>query len=206
MRLGLHLIKPILFWASSWRSFGKWSDDVEFDWSVVLAIVIGLLFALISNKDWFHKVFRWMGWGSRTSYPSEWYAAFTIFKECYVLLHLEGDRRLRGWPDQWPDQPDKGFFILAEAEWVLGDQVAPLHQVKRIVIPATEVKMVEFLFGPGEVGVPPAELDQVAQLLFQTQVEVENSDHGSESAEPAAQRATLTHDPGGSQPAPQGYW
>jgi len=134
VRLNLHWIKPLLFRASVWRSFGRWTEDIEFDWSIAIAVVIGLVFAVFSNRDWFHSMIRRVGWGSRTSYPSEWYAAFTIHKDRYILLHLDGNRRLRGWPDQWPDQPDKGYFILAEAEWVLDNQVALLHQVKRVTV------------------------------------------------------------------------
>jgi len=101
------------------------------------------------------------------------------------LLHLDGDRRLRGWPEQWPDQPDKGFFILAEPEWVLDDQTAPLYRVKRFVVPATEVKMVEFLLKPEEVNTSQTELDRVSRLLQQAQNVSKGDQHGSASAQPS---------------------
>jgi len=43
VRFNLHWIKPILFRASAWKSFGHWTEDVEFDWSVGIAVAIGLV-------------------------------------------------------------------------------------------------------------------------------------------------------------------
>ena len=180
VRISLHLVKPLLFHASMWRSFGRWSADIEFDWSVALAIVLGLVFALFSNRDLFHRFSRAIGMSSRTSYPSEWYSAFTNNKNRYVRLYLDGDRKLRGWPEEWPDQPDKGYFILANPEWILGDQIAPLYKAKRFLVPASEVKMVEFLLSDDELTISPQEADRIDQLLLKAEQKPGVKD-GSES-------------------------
>ena len=65
--------------------------------------------------------------------------------DCYVVLHLHGQRRLYGWPEEWPSRPDEGHFRIAEGEWLVGDERIPATGVTAIVVPAKEVDMVEFL-------------------------------------------------------------
>ena len=181
VRLGLILVKPILFNTPGWAVFGRWTVDVEFAWSVGLAIALGLTFAVFSNRDWFHRLSRGFGMSSRTSYPSEWYSACTNHKSRYVLLHLENDRKPRGWPEEWPDQHDKGFFILANAEWVLGDEVAPLYKAKRFLVPASQVIMVEFLLLDDEITISDQEATRIDRLLA-TVPQKSGGHDGSESA------------------------
>jgi hypothetical protein len=158
--------------------FGTWTDDIELAWSVVLALPVGLIFAYLANYDIFHKFLRRKGVTSSTSYPSQWYSAFAREKR-WVILHLTDGRRLSGWPKEWPDQPDKGHFVLDDPAWVLADNDrAPLYQVERFMIPAVDVKMVEFLKADEEVTQPPSELDRIDHLLIDAHKE--QSD-GSES-------------------------
>lgn len=82
-----------------------------------------------------------------TSYPSEWYSAFSRHSDCYVTLHLKGQRRLFGWPQEWPNRPDEGHFRIAEAEWLDDETRIPVTGVLAIVIPVDQVEMVEFLKG-----------------------------------------------------------
>lgn len=132
-------------------SIGVWTTDVAFVWSVFFAVLLGTLFSLCANKDWFHgflrnlKLFgRIEAITTRTSYPSEWFSAFSHEKR-YVVLHLTGERRLYGWPYEWPDAPDSGHFVIVEPEWLLANnERAPLHTVDKMLIPAKEVLMVEF--------------------------------------------------------------
>ena len=164
-----------------WRSLGKWDADLEFAWSVAVAIAIGLAFAVISNHDFVHAVLRWIKFTARTSYPSEWYSAFAKSRR-FVVLHLDGGRRLRGWPDAWPDQSDKGHFLIDKPEWLLDDnRAAPLYEVALMVIPAGEVKMVEFLKKAEEIEQSPEEIERVGELLLGIQTTKEDGD-GSKSA------------------------
>jgi hypothetical protein len=63
----------------------------------------------------------------------------------YMVLHLSGQRRLYGWVDEWPNQPDRGHFVMAEAEWLADDRRVPLTGVRRILIRAQDVEMVELM-------------------------------------------------------------
>lgn len=114
--------------------------------SAVFAIALGLVTSYVFNHDWVHAFLRFIHVTRETSYPSEWYSSFSRNPDCYVVLHLDGERRLYGWPEEWPSQPDKGHFRIAEAEWLLdGGETIPIEGVVAIVVPATEVGMIEFV-------------------------------------------------------------
>ena len=113
--------------------------------SVLVAVLLALPFAYFSNNDIVHGVLRYFRITKETAYPSEWYSAFSRHPDCYVVLHLKGQRRLYGWPEEWPSRPDEGHFRIAESEWLVEDERRPAEGVSAILIPAGEVEMVEFL-------------------------------------------------------------
>ena len=122
-----------------------WESQFEILVSVGVAIVLGLIAVYLSNSDLLHSLFRYVRITKETSYPSEWYSAFHHNPDCYVVLHLQGQRRLYGWPEEWPSRSDQGHFRIAEGEWLVGDERIPARGVVAIVVPAKEVDMVEFL-------------------------------------------------------------
>lgn len=123
----------------------QWTKYSEFVSSVVVAIILGLVAAIVSNTDKLHRILRCLRITKETSYPSEWYSAFSRHDNCYVVLHLNGERRLYGWPEEWPSRPKKGHFRIVEGEWLVDDQRYPATGVSAILIPTREVEMVEFL-------------------------------------------------------------
>ena len=64
----------------------------------------------------------------------------------YVVLHFEDERRLYGWPIEWPSEPGNGHFLITEASWLdeKGKEI-PLTGVESILIDARQVKWVEFM-------------------------------------------------------------
>lgn len=127
---------------SSFGSFGAWTDDVHFAWKVFAAILMGFVAVVVVQNNYFRRIPNWIS--SKTSYPSEWFSAF-IRTKSYVYLHLVGERRIRGWPEEWPDDPSKGHFVLMNAAWILDDNTrVPLAITERILIPVKEVERVEF--------------------------------------------------------------
>ena len=110
-----------------------------------MALVLGLVLAMVSNHDVAHGALRWLRVTKENAYPSEWYSAFYRNGESYVVLHLTGERRLFGWPEEWPGSPDKGHFRISEAEWLVEDERIPLNGVAATLVPATDVSMVEFV-------------------------------------------------------------
>ena len=125
---------------------------LEESWIPVLAVSISVMLALMtvywSNNDTMHGILRRLGITKETSYPSEWYSTFWRLNDCYVVLHLKGERRLYGWPEEWPSQPDRGHFRISESQWLTendeNDGVSET-EVSAILIPANDVEMVEFI-------------------------------------------------------------
>lgn len=138
--------RAVLLWAGSHRvALGAWSDNVALVWSVAFAVFLGLFFVWASNTDKIHAFLRRTGITHQTSFASEWYGALSQNRG-YVVLHLKGERRLFGWPEEWPSTADAGHFVVAQAEW-LGDDGArtELRGVQRILVKAQDVEMIELM-------------------------------------------------------------
>jgi len=115
--------------------------------SVISAVLIGLTFALFANKDWIHYFLRYIKITEQTSYPSEWFGAFRQQKR-YIVLHLHDERRLYGWPKEWPQSPEKGHFFIVNPSWLTkGKKELYLgnNGVEGILINVEDVKWVEFM-------------------------------------------------------------
>jgi hypothetical protein len=130
--------------ADHYFSLGAWTEQTRLVWSVVLAIALGLALARCSNFDTMHRVLRRLRITYQTSYSSEWYGVFAK-STGYVVLHLSGERRLYGWPEEWPSTSREGHFAMTQAEWLTDDGSTPLNGVERILIDVSEVVMVEFM-------------------------------------------------------------
>ena len=113
---------------------------------MAIAIAVAVVIVYLSNHDTLHGLLRRLGVTKETAYPSEWYSTFYRNSDCYVILHLQGQRRLYGWPEEWPSHPDQGHFRIAEGEWLVEDKrILLAENAVAIVIPAREVEMVEFI-------------------------------------------------------------
>ena len=122
-----------------------WTGESEIVVAVLVAVAVAVVAVYASNHDTLLRFLRWIGLTRETSYPSEWYSAFARNPDCYVVLHLKGERRLYGWPEEWPSRPDQGHFRIAEAEWLTEEGCQPITGVSVILVPGEEVEMVEFL-------------------------------------------------------------
>lgn len=152
-----------------------WTDGAQLVWSVVIALLLGLVFATVVNRDWFHGLLRKIGCTSRTSFPSEWYSAFAR-ESRYVVLHLCGERRLYGWPEEWPDAPEVGHFLIMQPQWLLEDgKSESLDGVERIAVAATDVEMIEFLKYAEETATGPRGVRQVDATIAPSQEKEESN-------------------------------
>ena len=124
----------------------QWREEFEIMVSVGIASILGLIAVYLSNTDTLHRFMRFLRLTKETSHPSELYSAFHDNPDCYVVLHLQGQRRLYGWPEEWPSRSAEGHFRIIECEWLTGDNKRiPAAGVTATVVPAKEVEMVEFL-------------------------------------------------------------
>ncbi|HWG34207.1 MAG TPA: DUF6338 family protein [Gemmatimonadaceae bacterium] len=129
---------------SSGHTLGAWTPDVALIWSVIIAIALGLLAAWAANTDCLHAVLRKARITCQTSFATEWYGALSQ-DHGYVVLHLKGERRLYGWPAEWPSSPEKGHFVVSQAEWLTDAGAVALAGVRGILVRAEDVEMVEMM-------------------------------------------------------------
>ena len=115
--------------------------------SVTIAILLGLVAVYFSNTDALHWLLRRVRLTRETSYPSEWYSTFARYCDNFFLvLHLQDERRLYGFAEEWPSNPKEGHFRIADAEWLTDkNERIPATGVEVILVPATQVIMIEFL-------------------------------------------------------------
>jgi Family of unknown function (DUF6338) len=192
----------MMFLGNNLYSLGAWSDDVEFIWSFLIAITIGLLITWCVNNDfplllfrkdgeekchhklkWLQSILSKIKLTDKTLHPTEWFSAFNS-EPRYIVLHLTGERRLYGWPKQYPDDPKNGHFLIQDAEWLLDDgSSAPLYSVKQLLIPASDVEQIEFSKNTPEIKATKEELDTSRKLLTKLYEQEElNANKCSEAA------------------------
>jgi hypothetical protein len=139
------VVEPILLFAGRFVRLGTLDHSAELITSATIAIVLGVLLSFFMTNDAFFSLARRLHLTTRTPYPSEWYGAFAT-KPRYVTLHLEGKRRILGYPIEWPTEPTSGHFRLINAAWLNdNNSEIPLDGNDSILISATQVEMVEFL-------------------------------------------------------------
>ena len=112
--------------------------------NVLFATLLGFVSVYITNSDIMHRFLRDNGITLENSHPSEWYSAFARYKT-YVVLHLTGQRRLYGWPQEWSNDPANGHIVIVDGEWLNEVSDTPIESAETILIPVTEVEMVEFV-------------------------------------------------------------
>ncbi len=114
-------------------------------WPVVIAVIVAFIVVTVVNYDLAHSLLRWLRVTRENAYASEWDSSLVRNDGCYVVLHLTGQRRLYGWPDEWPNDPERGHFRITQADWLTDDGPKPLANVSGVLVPVGEVEMVEFV-------------------------------------------------------------
>jgi hypothetical protein len=126
-------------------AFRPWDEIANNLTKLALALLLGAVIAIYVNTDSLHEWLRNKGLTTRTSYPSEWFGVLSN-NVTYVVLQLNDERRLYGWPKEWPNESDKGHFFILEPSWIQedGNQIN-LPGVHGLLIAAKDVKWVEFM-------------------------------------------------------------
>lgn len=122
---------------------GRWDAKSEAMWSFAVSVALGLLSCWVSTHDKLHGWLRDKDFTVKTSYPNEWYSTFARYKR-FVVLHLDDERRLYGWPSEWPSEPTQGQFVIQNPEWLNDEGEAKPNGAEFVVIDASRVQWVEF--------------------------------------------------------------
>lgn len=130
---------------------GTWSANLQLILSVAIAIVGGHAISWAANTNAYHKRLYKRKITTKTSLVSEWHSAFAM-RDSYVILHFDSDlhqRKLFGWPHEWPDDPKDGHFVITEPEWLIeqddGYLRLPATADEMLLVAAEHVLMVEFI-------------------------------------------------------------
>jgi hypothetical protein len=152
-------------------ALGVWSPQVEFVWSMIFGLALGVTLSAMANRDTAHRWLRDGRWikklkiTKKNSFPSEWFSAFQR-EDRFVVLHLKDGRRLYGWPEEWPNEPT-GHFLITCPSW-LGDDgtKTPMPQIHRMVLGAEHVEWVEQLTTEDERTMTPDQILAIQQPLL----------------------------------------
>lgn len=142
-------LRIVLIFIGKWFAIGEWDQLSKTTISIITALIIGLLWSYLYNNDIIHNLLRKLKITNQTSYPSEWYGTFSETKS-YIILNLKDERRIMGWPVEWPNDPEKGHFVLENAMWLIvgpsgKPATIPLKTIDKILIAAHTVEIVEFV-------------------------------------------------------------
>lgn len=145
-QLCIAAVRPMMYWiGANIYSFGEWTSTSDLASGAAFGVGLGLLWSHAINNGHTHAWLRKLGTTKRTSLPSQWFSALARY-ECFIILHFKDERRLMGWPREWPDEPETGHFLMESPSWVLPDGTeAIMLQLEAILISAKEVEAIEFL-------------------------------------------------------------
>lgn len=141
---GVAALKFTLIYLGKYYSFGAWSNNVHLVWSYAVAVIFGFTFSTFANNDRLHSILRTLRITKETSYHCEWFGTFNC-NESFVIIHLNDERRIFGWPTEWPSDPTKGHLVLMNPSWVLPDGYQDMPTVKLMIFNVSDIKWVEFL-------------------------------------------------------------
>lgn len=122
---------------------GHWDAKASTTCTFVISLVVGLSSCYLATSDLLHRWLRKIDITKQTSYPTEWYSTFVRY-ERLVVLHLNDERRLYGWPAEWPSEPSSGQFVIQDPSWLKDDGTEQPTGAEFIVIDSSKVQWVEF--------------------------------------------------------------
>ncbi|MFJ2711018.1 DUF6338 family protein [Pseudomonas sp. NPDC087346] len=132
-----------LWVGASGISIGQWDARAETSWAFIFSLLLGLSACCLATNDKLHRWLRNRNVTKQSSYPSEWFCAFSQFNRI-ITLHLNDERRVLGWPVEWPPESGSGQFVMQNPCWLdAGGESTPFG-VEFLLIDSTKVKWVEF--------------------------------------------------------------
>ncbi|WP_277761741.1 DUF6338 family protein [Pseudomonas sp. A34-9] len=137
-------IGAICLWVGSKGfSVGKWDAKVETMWAFVVSVTLGLVSCYLATNDKLHGWLRSRNVTKQTSYPSEWFSIFAQHHRL-VTLHLSDERRVFGWPVEWPPESSSGQFVMQNPCWLDAEGAEVPFGAEFLLIDSGKVKWVEF--------------------------------------------------------------
>ncbi|WP_085641246.1 MULTISPECIES: DUF6338 family protein [unclassified Pseudomonas] len=137
-------IGAVCRWVGAWGfSVGKWDGGAQAFWAFAVSLVLGLFACCLATNDRLHRWLRSRNVTKQSSYPSEWFRAFVQFDRL-ITLHLHDERRVLGWPVEWPPESSSGQFLMQSPCWLNDDGTEVPFGAEFLLIDSAKVKWVEF--------------------------------------------------------------
>lgn len=137
-------IGAICLWVGSKGfSVGKWDAKAEIAWAFAFSLLLGFSACYLAINDKLHAWLRSRNVTKQSSYPSEWFCAFAQY-ERFITLHLSDERRVLGWPVEWPRESANGQFVMQFPRWLDDDGQPTSYGAEFLLIDSANVKWVEF--------------------------------------------------------------
>jgi Family of unknown function (DUF6338) len=124
-------------------SLGRWDTKAETMWAFVVSVTLGLLSCYLATNDKLHGWLRSRNVTKQSSYPSEWLSIFAQHHRL-ITLHLNDERRVFGWPVEWPPEASNGQFVMQNPCWLDADGKEVPFGAEFLLIDSGKVKWVEF--------------------------------------------------------------
>jgi hypothetical protein len=86
--------------------------------SMLTSIFLGLIMSIILNHDYIHNFLRWSKVTTETSRESTWLDIFLDMKGKSVVVTLDDDRRIEGYPAYYSHDQEEGCIFLTDAYWI----------------------------------------------------------------------------------------
>jgi len=128
-------------------SLHKWDGNADLIASLLSATFIGFLSAYVTNTDRIHQYLRDHNISKRSAHPSEWCNALSNYVR-FIVVHFKDDRRLYGWPEVWPTDPEKGHFFIVNPSWIDDDGDHEIKGVEGVLVNVSDVRWIEFVEQP----------------------------------------------------------
>lgn len=124
-------------------SVGKWDAKAETCWAFSASLLLGLMACCLATNDRLHGWLRSRNVTKQSSCPSEWFSAFAQ-NDQFITLHLNDERRVLGWPVEWPPESSTGQFLMGSPYWLNEDGTKSPLGAEFLLIDSAKVKWVEF--------------------------------------------------------------
>jgi hypothetical protein len=124
-------------------SVGKWDARAETAWAFSFSLMLGIFACYLALSDKLHAGLRRRNLTKQSSYPSEWFCAFAQYQR-FITPHLNDERRVLGWPVEWPRESANGQFVMQYPRWLNDDGQPASYGAEFLLIDSANVKWVEF--------------------------------------------------------------
>ncbi|ONH51165.1 hypothetical protein SAMN04490182_2425 [Pseudomonas cedrina] len=144
VKLSVDGLEWMFLYLGRWYSIGHWTAETGNIWSIAVAVSIGLALAFASQQDALYRFARRLKLTSKASI-GEWRYAFSRNLDRWVVLHMRDGRRLTGYPDVWPSDPQCGHFLMGSPAWLVDGDLVEVQGIAQLLVANADVQWIEFL-------------------------------------------------------------